>query len=247
MGEKRKYTKVEDLVRTIYKGFKVLDCKRENRRSFLQVECPYCKKIKWIRKDQLDDPHRKGCGCLMAKSQFKQKDLAGERFGRLEVVRATSERDPHNGSVIWLCKCDCGKFKKVSASSLKNGGVASCGCLGRENSSKNGKIYGKKIVDNYCIAGTNVNNLTAKIPKNNKSGHKGVHWDANKCRWVAQIEFMGKHYNLGRFPEKEDAIKAREEAEKKMFGNFLEWYAETYPNAKKNIKDREQKESGKDV
>lgn len=23
-----------------------------------------------------------------------------------------------------------------------------------------------------------------------------------------------------------------------MFGNFLKWYAETYPNAKKNIKDR---------
>lgn len=39
MGEKRKYTKAEDLVGTTYKGFKVLDCKRENRRSFLQVEC----------------------------------------------------------------------------------------------------------------------------------------------------------------------------------------------------------------
>ena len=47
MGEKRKYTKAEDLVGTTYKGFKVLDYKRENRRSFLQVECPYCKKIKW--------------------------------------------------------------------------------------------------------------------------------------------------------------------------------------------------------
>ncbi len=245
MGEKRKYTKAEDLVGTTYKGFKVLDCKRENRRSFLQVECPYCKKIKWIRKDQLDDPHRKGCGCLMTKTQFKQKDLVGERFGRLEVIKATSERDSHNGSVIWLCRCGCGKFKKVSTGSLKNGSVASCGCLGRENSSKNGKIYGKKIVDNYCIAGTNVNNLTAKIPKNNKSGHKGVHWNVNKGRWIAQIEFMGKHYNLGSFQEKEDAIKVREEAEKKMFGNFLEWYAETFPNAKKNIKDRE-KTSGKD-
>ena len=30
-----------------------------------------------------------------------------------------------------------------------------------------------------------------------------------------------------------------------MFGNFLEWYAETYPNAKKNVKDREKKEGGK--
>lgn len=30
-----------------------------------------------------------------------------------------------------------------------------------------------------------------------------------------------------------------------MFGNFLKWYAETYPNAKKNIKDRG-KMSGED-
>lgn len=246
MGEKRKQTRVADLVCTVYKGFRVLDYKRENNRSFLQVECPYCKKIKWTRKDRLDDPHRKGCGCLVAKTQFKQKDLTGERFGRLEAVKATGERDPYNGSVIWLCRCDCGKFKKVSARSLKNGSVASCGCLGRENSSKNGKIYGKKIVDDYCIAGTNVNNLTAKIPKNNTSGHKGVSWNSSKNKWVAQIEFQGKHYYLGRFSQKEDAIKAREEAEKKMFGNFLEWYAETYPNAKKNVKDRGKKESGKD-
>lgn len=112
MGEKRKQTRAADLVGTVYKGFKVLDCKTENRRSFLQVECPYCKKIKWIRKDRLDDPHRKGCGCLMTKTQFKQKDLVGKRFGRLEVVKATSERDPHNGSVIWLCRCDCGNISE---------------------------------------------------------------------------------------------------------------------------------------
>jgi len=48
MGEKRKQTRAAALVGTVYKGFKVLDCKTENRRSFLQVECPYCKKIKWI-------------------------------------------------------------------------------------------------------------------------------------------------------------------------------------------------------
>lgn len=53
MGEKRKYTKAEDLVGTTYKGFKVLDCKRENRRSFLQVECPYCKKLNGFAKINL--------------------------------------------------------------------------------------------------------------------------------------------------------------------------------------------------
>lgn len=144
MGEKRKQTRAADLVGTVYKGFKVLDCKTENRRSFLQVECPYCKKIKWIRKDQLDDPHRKGCGCLMTKTQFKQKDLVGERFGRLEVIKATSERDSHNGSVIWLCRCGCGKFKKVSTGSLKNGSVQAVGALVGKTVQKMGRFTGKK-------------------------------------------------------------------------------------------------------
>lgn len=43
-----------------------------------------------------------------------------------------------------------------------------------------------------------------------------------------------------------DAENARKEAENHLYGDFLEWYAETYPNAKKNIKGREKKESGKD-
>ena len=52
---------------------------------------------------------------------------------------------------------------------------------------------------------------------------------------------------MGTFDSIKDAANARKEAERHLYGGFLEWYAETYPNAKKNIKDREQKESGKDV
>ena len=51
--------------------------------------------------------------------------------------------------------------------------------------------------------------------RNNTSGHAGVHWIRRDKRWLAQIQVNGKKINLGYFKEKEDAIKARKEAEAK--------------------------------
>lgn len=54
------------------------------------------------------------------------KDLSGRRFGRLVAIRDV-------GSVrnrrIWECKCDCGNYTNVPATSLITGGTKSCGCL----------------------------------------------------------------------------------------------------------------------
>ena len=56
-----------------------------------------------------------------------RKDFAGQRFGRLVVVRrATSST---NGVYRWECVCDCGGTKEVLVSNLKNGNTRSCGCL----------------------------------------------------------------------------------------------------------------------
>ena len=43
-------------------------------------------------------------------------------------------------------------------------------------------------------------------------------------KWCAEIMFKRKKYYLGRYEKKEDAIAIRKEAEKEIFGNFLEWY-----------------------
>ena len=51
---------------------------------------------------------------------------------------------------------------------------------------------------------------------NNTSGHVGVHWYKTTKKWRAQIKANGKKIiSLGYFKEKEDAIKARKEAEAK--------------------------------
>ena len=65
--------------------------------------------------------------------------------------------------------------------------------------------------------GTYIPGLTAKLSKRNKTGVKGVRWDKERLKWAASIYFKGKCYQLGRFDDIEDAIKARKAAEEKFF------------------------------
>lgn len=53
-------------------------------------------------------------------------NLAGQRFARLAVL---ARGRGGQGRSTWLCECDCGRRKEVSARSLKSGETQSCGCL----------------------------------------------------------------------------------------------------------------------
>jgi hypothetical protein len=54
------------------------------------------------------------------------KDLAGRDFGKLVALEHVASR---NGSAIWLCRCECGGTREVSARNLCRGSVRSCGCI----------------------------------------------------------------------------------------------------------------------
>lgn len=56
------------------------------------------------------------------------RDLTGMRSGRL-VAKERLYRKSDNGKVLWRCKCDCGGEKNVSAGSIAQRLVRSCGCL----------------------------------------------------------------------------------------------------------------------
>lgn len=59
------------------------------------------------------------------------------------------------------------------------------------------------------------NNRNQSIKPSNTSGTTGVYWSKDRNKWVAQISVNDKIIGLGRFIEKDDAIKARKEAEVK--------------------------------
>lgn len=61
------------------------------------------------------------------------------------------------------------------------------------------------------------NQQNRKIGKRNKSGVLGVHYNKRSKRWIARIGINGNKKELGKFINKEDAIKARKEAEKKYY------------------------------
>jgi len=64
------------------------------------------------------------------------------------------------------------------------------------------------------------NIMNSRIKSTNKSGFKGVSRDNKRNKWSATIGFNYKTIHLGRFNNKEDAIKARQEAELLYFGEF---------------------------
>lgn len=63
------------------------------------------------------------------------------------------------------------------------------------------------------------NMKNTKLSISNTSGHKGVHL-TNNGRWGACITHNNKRIHLGTFMNYEDAVRVREEAEQKYFGEF---------------------------
>ena len=56
----------------------------------------------------------------------KGEDLTGRVFGLLTVLGKVESRKGHT---LWLCRCKCGKVKKIYRSNLIH--QKSCGCLER--------------------------------------------------------------------------------------------------------------------
>lgn len=54
----------------------------------------------------------------------------------------------------------------------------------------------------------------------NRRNTSGVTWNQKRGKWLARISVDYKNIFLGRFVKKEDAIKARKNAEIKYFGEF---------------------------
>ncbi|MCH8978472.1 MAG: hypothetical protein IH945_04425 [Armatimonadetes bacterium] len=79
--------------------------------------------------------------------QFKVKDLTGQRFGRLTVVREAGRDKWRN--VTWRCKCDCGNDWYGSARGLVSGGTKSCGCLHDEMARGQAVTHGMRYTREY--------------------------------------------------------------------------------------------------
>ena len=136
------------------------------------------------------------CGCvgreISRRNGLKnKKDLIGEKFGRLTVVKDSGKRrkTPNGSMVIWECICDCGSSQPVyvTTNDLTTGNTLSCGCLRSK-----GEELILKILDNQNILYYHNHNLHGCI---NPETNKKLFVDFYLPKIKVVIEYDGKqHY-----------------------------------------------------
>lgn len=74
--------------------------------------------------------------------------------------------------------------------------------------------------ENLRIVSRRENNWNKNIDGKTLSGRVGVHWDKSRSKWIATLKKDGENHTIGRFDNLDDAIKARENAEKEYYGEY---------------------------
>lgn len=158
---------------------------------------------------------RTNCGGKAHEKNYATADITGQKFNMLTALYPTSARNAR-GSVMWRCRCDCGKELDVSYNELVYSSIQSCGCRK--------KAHDEQLKEYLThVSGTSVEMIKSKkLPKDNTTGHRGVY--LIKGKYVAKIVFQKKAYYLGTFDQLEDAAEARKQAEEILFDGTVAYY-----------------------
>ena len=155
----------------------------------------------------------------------KSIDWRGLRFGRLTVVG-----DDPTYKYRVICQCDCGKITRVFKTNLRSGNTQSCGCYKKERAYELGKRLGSRLDERFRVSrelnrkfNTNFDAIERKTPRsNNTSGHTGVSLIRQTGKYMAHIGVGGQFKYLGVYSKYQDAVAAREKAEKEYFDPLIE-------------------------
>lgn len=131
-------------------------------------------------------------------------DLTGENFGRLRVVRESSEKT-FEGKPKWECDCECGNKCTVSATSLRRGKSQSCGCLMKQRTARANTRHGKKGSRVYRIwTGMKNRCLNPNSKDFDRYGGRGI----TVCdRWLT---FENFYQDMGDVPEGRVSIERKD-------------------------------------
>ena len=152
----------------VVNGVKILRCVSGKTYVF---ECPYCGNEFTTVLSRVSSGHVTSCGC---KSK-RLKELIGQRFGKLTVVRRAGTKNSHS---TWNCICDCGNDKVEYGYTLTGGIITSCGC---ENN---------KINFNGSQAENDIKNYILELNPN-------LNIAKSKCLDGKEIDIYIQELNLG--------------------------------------------------
>lgn len=114
--------------------------KSTNKHTYYNCRC-LCGNTNIIvkRSDNLNE--NSSCGCIKRKvsinsikalqnyAKEREKELIGQRFGKLTVIEYVGKIEERNNANVWKCLCDCGNTTFATTSALKSSHIKSCGCL----------------------------------------------------------------------------------------------------------------------
>lgn len=138
------------------------------------------------------------------------RDITGQRFGRLSVVRCIRKGKPicGNGCSLWSCLCLCGKISTVAISNLTNGHTRSCGCIAREivlaRSTTHGEAgRGQQSKEHMCWAGMHRRCSNPNEKSFYRYGGAGIKVCARWCGRNGYKHFLS---DMGRCPPEKRSI-----------------------------------------
>ncbi len=142
----------------------------------------------------------------------RKLDLTGKTFGRLTVIGiGTPLPSKHRR---WRCSCDCGGMAEPTTGNLRSGSAKSCGCLGRERTSKwnrsakteHGHAAKGQVTPEYRAWASMIyrcENLSAKNWEN--YGGRGIkvcaRWRTSFANFIDDLGRRPKGRSLDRFPD----------------------------------------------
>lgn len=128
---------LKDLTGQKFGKLTVVDRYEKKGKTYWLCNCDCGTKGVIASSSDLKNGDKSSCGCVR-RQITAEKDLTGQKFGRLTVI-GKSERRSANGDVYYICDCDCGtKGIEVVRSSLvakDSHRQISCGCWVKEGHS----------------------------------------------------------------------------------------------------------------
>lgn len=230
----------------IYGNIEVLEVYQSEKKPKTYVcRCKKCNNNMIMSGQEILKYQVAGCAeCRKKEREEKElesliKEYIGKKFGKLKITKILPIRMYSSVPCRFVeCNCDCGSSIELPLSRLKAGQSKMC-----KNCTKVYLQKGWKKAKEAIVEGTNIVHISGnrKENSNNTTGVTGVSQFKNG-HYRAYIVFKRKAYHLGCYENLEDAVNARKAAEKKIFGNFLEWYKDTYPEKWEEMNnDKEQK------
>lgn len=207
------------------------DGKDNNGNTMWQCNCDCGNSIS-VRYNRLTSGNVKSCGCLRA-------DSAKEKFSKNNVFDLTREYgvgyttntnqpfyfDLKDYDLIqnytWYEDVSKNGYRSLKAKDKETGNIVKMsyllGCKYYDHKDRN-PLNNRR--SNLRPATESENAKNKSKSKRNTSGVTGVSWDKECCKWLAYIKVNKTRKNLGRYIDKQDAIKARLQAEAKYFKEF---------------------------